>query len=918
MNGECRIIIYKNCKIQPNKNFKVDYLSSYLDTLQTANRKVSGHAVPYVSEWMKHDLKLTYKMTLKQSATTYQDQVLTTTFASDMNYNYLEAVNYDTPTNSETKIATSKVFYFIKAKRWKSESCIELDLEMDVINSLIDNYIDGQSSLELSDKTMILRQHKDRWQNGLSPELSLPVIDLYSEAINPVLFKTEEANLYEITSDSAVITGSFYLIYRSQEVDQDTGEAKGQIDILLCADEEIVVNVSSIGGYNGELTWKDMDNNSYDMLVYADDSPQNTATEVSFKVVKNNGQEETKTFKISSLNQAIFLSQKEAAIGTISASGFTATTTYRYTGWTNKRFENFQFKHLMKVREVSPSAQYSDMTSTYISSLNSTDKIDNFIGISGTIASIGSIDRTDPRLLKIIKLPYRPIEFDVDNNGVLTSIPSGWELATNLPNSFPTMLKYVSTDTTKALSHFLTFWSDNEEYETPFDIVRASNLTDVKGNLIPKSAEYETKLHNSEFYLQKFVYDSFSYSIRAELLEGDDPPFSLQGKYSVSLTMSSKFMFQLFPFRVFDEEEWTLRYGDFKLKLDVSDYSGLVYVVRNNELPIFNSAYMNYIRTGYNFDVKTRNRQLASNIIGGGLSIAGAVVSAAAGGPFGIATGVGLAISGASFFTKAVMNTAQNDQNIAQKLKEAEMQGVNIAGADDVDLLSEYAYDNKARLIKYEVSPKMKEALFDLFHYTGYVAGFQAIPDTASRLWFNFVQAQPVFTNMQNFPQAWIEELFKRYNEGITFLHRQGWENDYLWDFEQQYENWETSLREQSIHEEVPTSIAANREYILNPAGDFSVNQGITRTGKITFRIRQKSNMMVVKEVKECNSISLVHTISDDIQVIKGIGEVVASVYYEDYEQDNYYWTFEISEAITSPNTMESRMIANCLGYVID
>ena len=913
MNGECRIIVYKNCKIQPNKNFKVDNLSSYLATLQVANRVVSNRIFPYVSQWMKHALKHTYKMTLTQSYHNYQDQDITSVFANDLNYNYLEAVNYDKPYNSDDKVATSKVYYFIKAKRWKSEDCVELDLEMDVINTLIDN----GSGLELTDKTMILRQHKDRWKNGLSPEMSLPVIDLYSEGINPVLFKNAEANLYELTDDNDVITGSFYLIYRSQQLDNDTGEAKGQIDILLCADEEIPVNVSSIGGYYGELSWKDLDNNSYDMIIYADDSPQNIATEVSFKVIKDNGQKETKTLKITALNQAIFLSQKECAIGLVSASGFTPQTTYKYTGWTNKRFENFSFKNLMKVREVSPSATYSDLTSTYITSLNSTDKIDNYIGLSGTIHSIGEIDRTDPRLLKIIKLPYRPVDFNIDSNGVLTSLPSGWELATNLPNSFPPMLRYTSTDTTKALSRFMSFYSDNTDYQTPFDILRASNLTAVKGNLIPKSSEYETKLHNSEFYLQKFVYDSFTFSIRAELLEGDDPPFNLQGKYAVSLAMSSKFMFQLIPFRVFDEEEWTTRYGDFKLKYDISDYSGLVYVVRNNELPIFNSAYMNYIRTGYNFDVKTRNRQLAQNIIGGTLSIAGAVVSAVAGGPIGATGAVGLGISGASFFTKAVMNTAQNDQNIAQRLKEAEMQGVNIAGADDVDLLSEYAYDNKARLIKYQVSPKMEEALFDLFHYCGYVAGFQGLPDTTSRMWFNFVQAQPVFTNMQNFPNEWIEELFNKYNQGITFLHRQGWENAYLWDFEQANENWETSLRKQRVQTATATSVVKDREYILDPSAEMDYTARIMIAGKCTFRIRQKSNMMVVKEITGCDGMAVRFAFSETIQVVKNLA-VIEEIPIEDYNQDNFYWSFEFSEAIATPTTQQQQLLDYCLGYVID
>ena len=66
-------------------------------------------------------------------------------------------------------------------------------------------------------------------------------------------------------------------------------------------------------------------------------------------------------------------------------------------------------------------------------------------------------------------------------------------------------------------------------------------------------------------------------------------------------------------------------------------------------------------------------------------------------------------------------------------------------------------------------------------------------------MWFNFVQAEVVFDDEQNFPQELLLELKAKFREGITYLHKivitSGENTSNLWDFEQQYENWETTIQ---------------------------------------------------------------------------------------------------------------------------
>ena len=51
-------------------------------------------------------------------------------------------------------------------------------------------------------------------------------------------------------------------------------------------------------------------------------------------------------------------------------------------------------------------------------------------------------------------------------------------------------------------------------------------------------------------------------------------------------------------------------FGAFKQTIDYEDY---LLVNRNNEETIFSNDYLNYIRTGYNYDKKIREQTISKN-----------------------------------------------------------------------------------------------------------------------------------------------------------------------------------------------------------------------------------------------------------------------------------------------------------------
>ncbi|MBO7694989.1 MAG: hypothetical protein J6T10_20415 [Methanobrevibacter sp.] len=766
-----QITLYNNCKIVPDKNFKVDDIEVYLSSFDPSEI-YSG-----IAQYFKHALEVKYKFNFTQGALEMQSVL-------NLNYARIKDPTHPSPILDRGKI----VYYFITDKKWISETCIELTLKMDVVNTLLTEYIAGNipEQLIISPKTTILRQHKNRWKQGTSPELFLPVIDLYSEGINPVLFKTKEKTLYEIVDYTDFVLGSFYLIYRSDTIESEENPNPA-VNIYLCADGEMDIDVKYASGYSGNITWRDLDSNyaGDTIIIYGGDLTSNVGASVHFKRWVSRNETTNVDWEITSSSQAILLGRKTCAFGEITPRGFIASITYKITGISAKEFDNFYFQNVRVARQFGGLTPYADLTPENVITYHPMSKM-NANNILGKIGAITDIDRTDPRLLKIVKLPYRPVAFDFDSEGVLVSLPTGWVYETNIEN-FPNMLRYLGIDV-NALRNSMFLESEDFEDGNPYDILVGDTLSNLSVR-VPRDDQFETKLLHSDYFVQKFVYDSFTFDFKAELMESDGGAQAFAMDFAVTLTMSSKFMF-IFPFTQFPTG----------LKLDNQDYSGFVYVARNNEVPIFNSAYMNYIRTGYNFDIKTRNRQLASNIIGGSLSLVGAVasaVSSVATGGFGVAGAIGLGISAVTQFTRTAINTAQADQNIAEKLRSAEMQGLSVAGADDVDLMTEYTNDNKAKLVKYEVSPKMKKALADIFYYCGYVAGFQGVPDYRSRQFFNFVQADVIFDKTPNTPKEIIEELRNKFKDGITFLHHYDCntlEPPYHatgWDFEQIYENWE-------------------------------------------------------------------------------------------------------------------------------
>lgn len=372
------------------------------------------------------------------------------------------------------------------------------------------------------------------------------------------------------------------------------------------------------------------------------------------------------------------------------------------------------------------------------------------VPVTSEIISFSALNRTDAQLVKIIKLPYRPTD----------SAFTGWQYDNTEKMLF---LENLDTPLENEMTIGINPLSDLYLEFTPA-------ITDLKNPI------YESKLYHSDYYQPKFVYDSFSKVFALERVDiasySKNRPFSFV--FKCTNTINSRFLFTFTTYIIEDRMD--------------EDYSDILVITRNNEVVIYNSEYINYIKTGFNYDVKNKERREVGQWVGFGLTTIGAIASFATGGA-GIAAGIGFATSASAQFVNAVNSTAQAESAQAQKLEQLRNQKASVYGADDVDLMSAYT-GNKAKYMLYEVSPRMKEVLFDLFFYTGYTSGVQGIPDTTSRTRFNFVSAEIEFDENNNLTEEILLDIVERFKSGVTFIHK--FNNE--WDIKQEKENWETNL----------------------------------------------------------------------------------------------------------------------------
>ena len=812
---------YKNWELLPEKLLIVEDISSYLAT-KTAMTIENF-------QYQKCEFEMGINVELAQS---YSQPKTSLSFKYVSIQNTGEQVHY----------------YFIKKAVWRSKTCVRFELVMDVLNTFQEGY-----DYTWKANTKITREHKDRYTRTKSITCT---IDYYIDSSGGSLNEGDRVYLINDNSGTVFIGTIIYIdnYYANIQIENPTKEEDYIADIEPYLDlpfelskvdapaNFIIFTPSTMQDFNFTTTFKYyrvidylpeginpvlirkstpytiersgiLKQNWY--LLYRNDNdpdPTQYVNPVECYLIPEN---ETKTDSAYISGGRIVPSWLEENKWYVFIISSTQTATLS-NGATVSRVNNYRTVLLLTktgnkinataIRVNSDGApyvstivcQYDDINYVNLSLIPAEYNVMNsFTNVSGNdiismtfpnsftnsddknvIDGIATLDRADAKNIKLIKLPYCPFNLSYTGDTLNIDGSTVWERASFSQSQGGNMYALHLLDSNIKLQGSFTSSSAN-----PFLNITV-NITDISEDDLRDMNEVDSKLFHSAFYSPTYVYDSFALKVD---LEKCDLSYYIENgvstndiTFTMTKTINSKFMFTLTSYVC--------------NKSDVNFYNVLP-IARNNEEVLYNVPYINFIKTGYNYEIKAKNVQNVSNFIGLGMSAASmGVALAVPTAPLKAAAVVGALVSMAMSVKSTVVSAIQGEENIKQKLTQYQNQAASVMGSDDVDLMSEYC-DNRLKYMVYEPTDNMKALLNDLFFYAGYSSNRMAIPTHNNRLNFDYLECEASIEAVASMPQECLTELITCFKNGVVYMHKTTRATN-KWDFEQKYENWEKSLME--------------------------------------------------------------------------------------------------------------------------
>lgn len=638
---------------------------------------------------------------------------------------------------------TKNYYYFVLNSSWTAAGTISLELSIDSINTF-------DEDLEWLPTTKITRQHKDRFEERskvVADDViqTARIVDDFSEGLSPTktLATKEKIKIDNFDYDH-------YLIYKTNNT-----ETTKPIDCYYCASGEIAVDS---GGTDG-IIYSDFDK-AVNVIFFSRDNDDFvfTATDGTKTTIGKNQK-----------YKALLLFKNKTQPTYFGVRGITENG-----GLSNTFLEARTTKCLTDLSIIGYVFDYEDLeTKTYGQLLTyyNTHTSEQLI-LGGTSASyiktIDEIDKTDTTLVKIIKMPYAPFEPSfITKDGVrYLQIPNGWIFNNNLLKLADLNNQFLTTVTPQPINEMIAY-------------ITKTNIGKEEAN-----QKYESKLYNSEFYTLKFAYDNFEKEFLMERYKSYKDATSFHEfrpvidiKFVQSNNISSN---SLFDFTMEYVEEYK----------ELSTYSEFLNVNRSQEVALYSSDYLTYMRTGYNYDRKAQALSLASNITSTALSAGASVLGYFTGGEFAKAAGISMASSAATSLVGIITSQISAENAIQQKIEQAQKSAASVSSTVDLSLLSYY---NGNRLLKITEEPtkQIKEMIYDLFRLTGYACSDYAIPDVNSRIYYNYIQCEAEFDESKwNYGKEFLDDVKARYNAGVTVFHNYNGSYDFL----QEKENFEIWL----------------------------------------------------------------------------------------------------------------------------
>ena len=643
----------------------------------------------------------------------------------DGTYNHLGQFDYCDLFDEQ---ANKHYYYYILNTNWKAKQTLQLQLSMDTLNTFWQDI-----KATIGPNTHVTRRYFDRWKKVGT--MAYPLIDKHPEEISaPPMVQIAKPKV--VGSDE-----HWTLVYMTKYSDAQTLSENPTVCLAL---PEKVHRIS--GSVPNELVPSSFPNKTAVCLDYA----HNPNAVISHGIIN---------FELKSNVDWAMLYFSTNTITLVRHDGNGETTNDIPSVSINKT--NVVYKQPSNYTTSSPHEYWQWDNPVYFT----TSQLNPF-------KTWYKQFKTDPRLIKIIELPYAPFDY-TETDGIF-NIPNGWEL-----DSYGA-LRLIDADTVDFKSSVVSI--DNLAPE-PFVISDVVNEQGIQKKANPE--EYETKLWNSSYYALKYVYDAQSKPIKLEEFEHlAVPDYSLSIEFNPSTGMDNSIGFQ---FKCSEQ-------------LD-TDFGDWLIANRTTEIPYYTNEWLNYLRYGKAVDERNKGFSIASTAVGGigstaqtsaslAFAIAGAKIGSLTGlAGAGIGAGVGLvtsAIATASSIYKA------NDQ-INSKIDQYTHQASSVSASNDLSVFRKYG-KNKLLQVEYQPTKELRDSIGRYFHLYGYSCDEYGVPNWNTRIWSEYYVMEPDFL-MSYIEKDYEEDISARMQSGFRLLHRVNLsDRSGVYDFDSEYENFERSL----------------------------------------------------------------------------------------------------------------------------
>lgn len=624
-------------------------------------------------------------------------------------------------------------YYFITSKQWRSENVYLFGLELDVVNT----YQEDVMNKDLFKQVKINRRHKDRWvkySGNYYNRLFDKVDEGFGEVTGEVESKTDLTTEKNYIAYKALTTTDYVHNYTDKVIKYFVPNITKSI--TANQNKTDIVQSDFYSGFGKILLYKDTDT-IFKIAIQLKNGNKHWFYSNGF-ALRNHYEINASTLKVTA-----YLDIYPIRLNNSGNFYVLDKISYNYGGldastWTCYDYLSAFCSNEFYVYGQKDKGDLEKGSSYDISNYYTYKRTITPTSVTDTINGYNALNKVDSQLLQLQELPI----------GVSNCINFGDnELICN--SEIGTAYKTISLDINQKA------------------IVKAPQT---------RTKIFESKLYGSYVRKHTIMYDSFGLETQPEYITN---PTVMIASISFALNMSNNFMISSSSIK------------------ESKPYSNIVLGSRNNQATIYTSDYLNYMRTGYNYDQKQHSLQkiqstinLTTSLLGSGAKAAETAVSDKYNAYEKASNITGTAIGAVNTISNNIIASIKNDNNLAHKRQEAMNNTPNLNGSDDLALFNNYS-GNKLIYCVQKPTDEVLNSIYDLFYYNGYADNlyYNEMPTIKTRDYFNYLQCDIGYIDISNHKER--IRILEAFQNGVTFE----WNYNNTWLLEgTEYENWETSI----------------------------------------------------------------------------------------------------------------------------